>query len=380
MKIASVEPFVWRGWRECVLVRVHTDEGLVGVGEGTCGTRTPSIMGAIQELKQYLVGQDPTCIEHLWQTMYRAPFWRQGAAYVSAVSAIDIALWDILGKVTGLPIYKLLGGPTRRKIKVYTHIHSWSQLDRLDYGKVEAELVGLKQRGFRAFKVPPFEATDHVPSPRVIRNAIDRIAKLRQLIGPECELMLDMHGRLTHTASRIAVQMLEGMDILFVEEPCWPEYPAGLAEVRAATTIPIAAGERVFTKWQWRQVLEQGCVSVAQPDVCRAGGISETRRIAAMCEAYLVPLAPHSPMSAISNLACLHIDAAIANFVIQEMVSRSLGDGLIRQPIRVEDGYAALPAGPGLGAELIPDEEMPCENKTMSVPQFFHEDGSVADW
>ena len=380
MKITKVEPFVWRGWRECVLVRVHTDGGIVGVGEGTCGTRTTSVVGAIEELKRYLIGQDPACIEHLWQTMYRAPFWRQGAAYVSAVSAVDIALWDIFGKAAGLPIYKLLGGPTRRKMRVYTHVKSRRKFNDVEEEEIAAEVSRLRDEGFRAFKIVPFEATHHVPTRRSLTRSVEKVVWLRELIGSECDLVLDFHGRLSHTASNMAIEMLDGVDILFIEEPCWPEYARGLAEVRSRTTIPIAAGERVCTKWEWREVLEQGCLAVAQPDVCRAGGISETRRIAAMCEAYLVSMAPHSPMGAISNVASLHLDAAIPNFLIQEMSSQSLGAGMIRQPIEVRDGYVVLSDRPGLGVDLIPDDEMPCEENPLTVEQYFHEDGSVADW
>ena len=379
MKITEVETFVWRGWRECVLVRIHTDKGIVGIGEGTCGTRTPSVVGAIDEIKHYLVGQDPTCIEHLWQTMYRAPFWRHGDAYMSAVSAVDIALWDIFGKMTGLPVYKLLGGPTRDKIRVYTHIRAWRQFDGVSTDEIQSDIQKLKDMGFRGFKIVPFGPTHHVPTRAAMEKSVEKIKWVREAIGEECDLMLDFQGRLTHTASKMAIEMLEGTDILFIEEPCMPEYARGLAELRQCTSIPIAAGERIRTRWEWRDVLEQGCVAVAQPDICRAGGFSETRRVAALCEAYLVSMATHSPQGAICNMASLHLDAAIPNFLTQEMSYHGLGEGMIQQRIEIQDGYAILSDRPGLGVDLVPDDEMPSNDCPMFVEQLFLEDGSVAD-
>jgi len=356
-----------------LFLKVYTDEGIVGYGEPILEGKARTVETAVKEFFEYLKGEDPMRIEHHWQAMYRWSFYRGGPIIMSAISGIEQALWDILGKYLGQPVYQLLGGPVRDRIKIYAHIGG-----RTPEECAQSALKRVKE-GFRALKMGPFEAMRIVDTPRKIREAAERVKAVREAVGDDIDLGIDCHGRLSPSTAIMAAKALEPYSPMFLEEPCLPENVDTMVTVARSTSIPIATGERLFTRWGFREVLEKQAASILQPDLCHAGGIMECRKIAAMAEVYYAAVAPHNPLGPISLAACLQLDACTPNFLVQEHVT--LGEGYLKKPFKLEDGYVEVPKEPGLGIEL--DEEK-IEEKRYSggwmSPQLFHEDGSVADW
>jgi galactonate dehydratase len=291
----------------------------------------------------------------------------------SALSGIEQALWDILGKWLDVPVYQLLGGHTRDKIRVYGWLHGESYGDYIDSAK-----VGLES-GLTAFKFGLIGQMNIVDSPAVIERNVQRFAAIRETVGSEIEVGIDFHGRVSPATAIQLAKALEPYQPMFIEEPVLPENVDELARVARSTSIPIATGERLFTKWGFREVLEKGAAAILQPDISHAGGILETKKIAAMAECYFGAIAPHCPLGPIALASCLQLDACIPNFLIQEHVTT--GEGYLKKPFQLKDGYIDLPSAPGLGIEL--DDEA-IAAKTYSgdwdAPRFYHADGSVADW
>ncbi len=367
VKITRLETFlVQPRW---LFLKVHTNVGVVGLGEPVVEGRTLTVQTAVKELEPYLIGKDPRNITHHWQAIYRHAFYRGGPILTSALSGVDQALWDIKGKLLGVPVYDLLGGPTRRRIRVYSNIHS------------VAELMAAKARGFTAFKCNP--AKQH-PT-RIIENkaAIDFMLNdfmaLRQAAGPDCDLAIDFHGAVPPPTAKLMIKALEPYQPMFIEEPINCQYTDLMAEIARGTHLPIATGERIFTKWGFREILEKHAATILQPDLCHAGGISEGRNIAGMAEAFYATVAPHNPLGPISLASGLQLDAAIPNFLCQEQ--SSLGDGYLKTPFTVKNGYVDLPTGPGLGIEL---DEVALAKKIghdyKNKDMFDADDGSVVDW
>ena len=321
-------------------LEVHTDAGIVGLGEPIVESRGATVMTAVREAEPYLLGQDPRRVQHHWQAIYRHAFYRGGPVLTSALSGIDQALWDIKGKALGIPVYEFFGGPTRDRVRVYSHARTPQQ--------IKADLA----RGFRAFKTGPFKTRPYRPveSPAVIQQSADDFAALREAAGPEPDIGIDFHGAIPPQAAKVLIKALEPYLPMFIEEPCQAQNHEIMADIARSTHLPIATGERVFTKWGFREVLETGAASILQPDLSHAGGISECRAIAAMAESYYAQIAPHNPLGPIALAAGVQLAASIPNFLCQEQVS--LGEGYLKQPFRVRDGYLDLPAGPGLGIEL----------------------------
>jgi galactonate dehydratase len=367
VKVTKLETFLVKPrW---LFLKIHTDAGVVGLGEPVVEGRALTVATAIQEIAPYLVGKDPRRVAHHWQAIYRHAFYRGGPVLTSALSGVDQALWDIKGKLLGLPIYELLGGPTRDRVRVYAHA-----------GRPEL-VKERKAQGFTAFKCGPAKSRParFVETPEYVANVAEKFAQLREIAGRDSDIGIDFHGRISPATAKLLIKALEPHQPMFVEEPINCQEVKLMAEIARGTHLPIATGERVFTKWGFREVLEEKAAIILQPDLCHAGGITEVRLIAGMAEAFYAGIAPHNPLGPISLAAGVQIAASIPNFVCQEQVS--LGEGYVKQPFTVEKGYLNLPAGPGLGVEL--DEQKMADkigHDWKNAEEYDVDDGSVMDW
>lgn len=382
LAITDVIPHVlFAGRTNLIFVEVRTNAGITGVGEASVEGKTEAVVGAINDLKEYLIGQDPTRIEHLWQTMYRHSFWRGGVIIGSAISGMEQALWDILGKALGVPVYELLGGRVRDRVRLYANGPRGDSPE-----EIADSCQQLVESGWTALKLVPFDAVAGVATQADLRAAHRQLQLIRDRVGPEIDILIDCHGRLSPTSAIQMACALKDFDIFFFEEPVLPEDPAAMAAVAAEIPIPVATGERLFTKWGFRDVLELGAASVLQPDLAHCGGIWEARKIAAAAEVAYVGIAPHNPYSWLLTMASVQLDFAIPNFVIQEF--------LVDHPPEVEGlfaerftwqpgGWVEPPSAPGLGVELDWDAIRTHEQLTYQrtyQPSLWHVDGSVADW
>ncbi len=354
-----------------LFVKVITDEGIVGWGEGL-PDHFRSVAAFVEECKRFLLGQDPFRIEHLWQTLFRGFFWKGGFVHCSAISAIEMALWDIKGKALGVPVYELLGGKVRERIRLYAHIKG----ETLDDLKRSAE--ERVRHGFTAVKFCPVDPARPLEGPSFIRKAVERVKAVRESIGWEVDLLLDFHGRTTPAVALQLAEEVAPFKPFWIEEPCQPLNVEALAEVAHRSPVPVATGERLFTRWQFREVLEKRAASVLQPDPCICGGIFELRKIAAIAEAYYVGIAPHNPYGPLNTAAALQLAACLPNFVIQEHIT--LGEGFLKQPFEQVGGYVVVPQGVGLCAE--PDEAQiaTLSQSFRETPLVHYEDGAVGDW
>ena len=381
MKIVKVETFlVPPRW---LFLRIETDEGIVGWGEPIVEGRAETVAATIGELADHLLGADPSPIEEHWQVLAKGGFYRGGPVLSSALAGIDQALWDIKGKALGVPVHELLGGPVRHKVRVYR----WIAGD--DPAELAEDALRAAESGFDAVKYNPSRQLTHIETAAAVRDIVDRLAALREAVGPSMDIAVDFHGRFSTAMARRVLPLLEPMLPLFVEEPVLPEFSRDLARIADSTAIPIATGERLYNRWDFRDVLSSG-ISVAQPDLSHAGGISEVRRIAAMAEAYDVALAPHCPLGPIALAASLQVDFAIPNFLIQEQslgihynVGNDLLDYLVDPTVyRFANGYIDRPTGPGLGIEV--DEaairEAARTGHRWRNQIWRHPDGSFAEW
>jgi galactonate dehydratase len=368
VRITKLETFkVQPRW---LFLKVHTDAGVIGWGEPIVEGRADTVATAIEELSTYLVGKDPRNVAHHWQAMYRHAFYRGGPVLTSAISGVDQALWDIKGKLLGVPVYELLGGPTRTRVRVYAHVRNNPDV-----------LRQRKAQGFTAFKTGVKDVTQSgvVASPQFIGAAQEAFAALREAGGADVDIGIDFHGAVSPQNAKLLIKAYEPYLPMFIEEPVQCQNVAVMAEIARGTHLPIATGERIFTKWGFREILEQGAATILQPDLCHAGGITECRLIAGIAEAYYAAIAPHNPLGPISLAAGIQLAAAIPNFLCQEQVS--LGDGYLKQPFAVQEGYIDVPTGPGLGIEV--DEAALADklgHEWMNRESYFLPDGSVVDW
>ena len=367
IKITKLETFLVKPrW---LFLKIHTDAGIVGLGEPMTEGRALTCQTAVKEVEAYLVGKDPRQVVHHWQAIYRHAFYRGGPILTSVLSGIDMALWDIKGKALGVPVYELLGGPTRNRVRVYAHARS------------PQEMLKAKERGFTAFKTGPAKQRParQIETQAAVQYAVERFAEQRKALGADIDIAIDFHGAVPPATARLLIKGLEPYQPFFVEEPCQAQNHDVMAEIARGTFLPIATGERVFTKWGFREVLEKKAAVVLQPDMCHAGGITEVRLIAGMAEAYYASVAPHNPLGPISLAAGVQLAASIPNFLIQEQVS--LGEGYIKKPFTVREGYLDLPTGPGLGVELD-DNAMADKigHDWRNAESYDADDGSVVDW
>ena len=379
MKIAKIEQFFPR--QRMRLVKITTDNGIVGWGETTLEGKPKSTWAAVEELAEYFVGKDPLRIEHHWQHVYRSAFFRGGNVLMSALSGIDQALWDIAGKYYDVPAYMLLGGAVRDRIRVYAHWGVHGQTDEA-LAAARARLDMLLAKGYTAFKAGPGGTwRAHEPPARIDAFVKDAYT-MREWVGDEVELCFDFHGKMTPGLAIEVCGQLAGMRPMFVEEPIPQENVDALKEVSDHVPFPIATGERLLSRWEFREVFEKQAVSYIQPDGSHAGGITELKKIANMAEVYYIHIMPHCAIGPVAFSACMQVDAVVPNFLVQEQVDVGLGEGLLVEPWQVVDGHIELPTKPGLGFELIESEV----EKTMEYTEelggelYYENDGSVADW
>ncbi|WP_296972111.1 galactonate dehydratase [Tepidanaerobacter sp. EBM-38] len=382
MKITEINTYLVRP-RWC-FVEIITDEGLVGWGEPVVEGKASTVKACVEEMKPYLIGADPKNIEDIWNMLYRAGFYRGGPIIMSAIAGIDQALWDIKGKFYNAPVYELMGGPCRERIKVY----SWIGGDRpSDVARAAKE---KQDEGFSAIKMNATEELQMIDSYEKIDAVLERVASIREAVGKYFGIAIDFHGRVHKPMAKILAKKLEEFDPMFIEEPVLCEHMEEFKEIARACNIPIATGERLFSKYDFKRLLQVGGVDIIQPDLSHAGGITEVKKIAAMAEAYDVALAPHCPLGPIALSACLQVDATCYNAIIQE---QSIGihynehhDPLdyIKNPedFKFVDGYVAMPKKPGLGVEV--NKELVVEENqnphSWKNPVWRHADGSIAEW
>ncbi|WP_020651710.1 galactonate dehydratase [Massilia niastensis] len=367
-----------------MLLKIETDEGVTGWGEPVIEGRARTVEAAVHELGEYLVGQDPARINDLWQLMYRAGFYRGGAILMSAIAGIDQALWDIKGKVLGVPVYELLGGLVRDRMKTY----SWVGGDRP--ADVIAGMRVLREAGFDTFKMNGTEELGLIDSARKIDQAVARVAEIRSAFGDSVEFGLDFHGRVAAPMAKVLLRELEPYRPLFVEEPVLAEQAGQYRRLADGTPIPLAAGERMYSRFEFKRVFEEGGLAIVQPDLSHAGGITECVKIAAMADAYDVALAPHCPLGPVALASCLHLDFVAHNAVLQEQsmgIHYNQGGELLdyvrnKEDFRITGGYIAPLPKPGLGVEI--DEERVIEASRNAPdwrnPVWRHADGSIAEW
>lgn len=378
MRIRSLQTYVmWGDPRNWVFVKLLTDEGIHGWGEGTLEGKEDTVRAAIHELGQYLIiGQDPSAVEHHWQAMFRHGFWRGGVVLNSALAALDQALWDIRGKAAGLPVYRLLGGPTRERIRLYTHVGIYNPNRMIE--DAQRDLAD----GFTAVKTGAWAGDTALPEHQAIAAFTARVEKLREAVGPDVDIMIDNHGRSRPSVAVRLLQALQPYRLFWFEEPTEPDDLEGLAALRAAgASTDLAAGERLYSKWDFRPLLEKRLVDVIQPDLCHAGGITECKKIAALAEAYYVQVAPHSPQGPVSTAAAAHLALAIPNFQILEYVrSEPWRQRVLKEPWPVVQGHLVVPDRPGLGVDLDEAVIESSPPRPVGVPRgAWYADGSVAD-
>ncbi|WP_020617276.1 galactonate dehydratase [Paenibacillus daejeonensis] len=382
MKIRSLELFkVPPRW---LFLKVTTEDGLVGWGEPVVEGRADTVKAAVEELSEYLIGRDANAIEDLWQVLYRGGFYRGGPILTSAISGIEQALWDIKGKRLGVPVYELLGGRVRDKMRVY----SWIGGDRpADTAMAAREKM---DQGYTAIKMNGTEELHWIDSYDKVEAAVERIAAIREAVGYKLGIGIDFHGRVHKGMAKLLVKELEPFKPMFIEEPVLPENNEALQEIARHTAIPIATGERMYTRWGFKELLQRGYADIIQPDLSHAGGIWETRKIAAMAEAYDVAVAPHCPLGPIALAASLQLDFCTPNAFIQEQslgIHYNEGSDLLdylRDPsiFHYKDGFVDLLTKPGLGIEVDEEKvrEMAAIGHGWKNPVWRHEDGSIAEW
>ncbi|ULU23462.1 galactonate dehydratase [Dyella terrae] len=382
MKITAITTFIvpprW------LFVRVDTDVGISGWGEPIVEGRAHTVAAAVDELSDYLMGKDPRRVEDHWNVMYRAGFYRGGPILMSALAGIDQALWDIKGKQLGVPVHELLGGPVRERIRAY----SWIGGDRpADTARAAKDAVA---RGFTAVKMNATEEMQYVDTHAKVERVLENVQAVRDAVGPDIGLGVDFHGRVHKPMAKVLMRELRPYKLMFIEEPVLSEHLEAIPELAALSPAPIALGERLYSRYDFKRVLDMGGVDIIQPDPSHAGGITETQKIAAMAEAYDVALALHCPLGPIALAANLQLDAVCHNAFIQEQslgihynADNDLLDYVVdRSVFTYHEGYVAIPKGPGLGIEINQAyvDERAIVGHRWRNPVWRHADGSVAEW
>jgi galactonate dehydratase len=367
-----------------LFLKIETDEGIVGWGEPVLEGRAATVAAAVEELSDYVIGKDPRNIEDIWTVLYRAGFYRGGGIHMSALAGIDQALWDIKGKALGVPVHELLGGKVRDKIRVY----SWIGGDRpSDTAKAAKDAV---ERGFTAVKMNGTEELQFIDTWDKVEKCIANVTAVREAVGKNVGIGVDFHGRVHKPMAKVLIKELEPYKLMFIEEPVLSENVSSLLDVMRNTPTPIALGERLFSRWDFKDIIASGAVDIIQPDPSHCGGITEVRKIAAMAEAYDVAVALHCPLGPIALAACLQVDANVYNAFIQEQSlgihynkSNDLLDYIVDPGVfAYNDGMVAIPNGPGLGIEVNEEYviERAQEGARWRNPVWRHTDGSFAEW
>lgn len=385
MKITGQKVFVANVSRtNLVFIKLYTDGGIEGVGEATLEWQTKVVVAALEEAERALVGLDPFDVEHIVETLHRNSYWRTGAVLRSALGGIEAALLDIKGKALGVPVYELLGGRVRDRMKVY----SWVGGDRPS--DIVEDMQRLMEGGFDTFKLNGTEELALLDSPRAVDAAVAKIAGVREALGSRIDFGIDFHGRVSAPMAKPLLKALEPYRPLFVEEPVLAEQAEQYPRLAAHTSIPLAAGERMFSRFEFKRVLAEGGIAILQPDLSHAGGITECHKIAAMAEAHDVAFAPHCPLGPVALAACLQVDFTAYNAVLQEQsmgIHYNRGAELLdyvhnKDDFRIVEGYIHALPKPGLGVEI--DEER-LVHASRNPPDWHnpvwrHKDGTVAEW
>ncbi len=364
---------------------MDTDEGISGWGEPILEGKPNTSIAAVKELERHLIGQDPTQIERLFQQLYRGGFYRGGEIQMSAISGIEQALWDIKGKALGVPVYDLMGGAVRDKIKVY----AWIGGD--DPEKADQDAKKRLEQGFLNLKMNATGPCERIGDYGELDAAVERLARVRAIVGDKIGIAVDFHGRVRKSMAKTLVKLMEPYRPLFYEEPLLPEHLDFLPELARYTSIPLATGERLYGRWAYKQLISQGTIDIVQPDLSHTGGIWEGRKIAAMAEAYDVGVAPHCPLGPLALASSLQLDACTPNFVIQEtslkMQYNESGDILDyvknKDVFDVKEGYIDLPHLPGLGVDIDEEAVVEADKEGFDWTQpnrWSYEDGSIAEW
>jgi galactonate dehydratase len=390
MRIAGIRHRVVNAeMRNWIFVRIETDQpGLYGWGEATLEWKTRAVVGAIEDLEPLLVGRDPRDIEQCVRVMHKHGFWRMGVIGASAISGIEVALWDILGKELGVPVWRLLGGRTRDRVPVYTHLglgDMRSVYETMQAGPLIERGLAVVERGYRALKVVFIPYTHYTAPLRAVDHVAGLMRSLREAVGPDIEIMVDFHGRPASVPAALDyIRAIEPGRPLFVEEPVPPGDPVAMKAVTDRAGCAIAAGERLIGRGEFEPMFRLRAIHIAQPDICHTGGLAEARKIASAAEIAGIGIAPHNPLGPIAGVAALHFDIATPNFVIQEEMSGAVpwyGE-VVRGPIRMADGAWQIPEEPGLGVEV--DEEVadahPFQQEPLHATHAVLLDGTVVDW
>jgi galactonate dehydratase len=389
MKITAIKSVVVNAeMRNWVFVKVETDQaGLAGWGEASLEWKTRAVVGAIEDLALMALGEDPTRIEHLYQKLYRQSFWRVGVIGMSALSGIEQACWDILGKSLNVPVYKLLGGAVRDRVRMYTHLGGGNMkavYESFDPGPVIDLARQVVAQGYTAVKVVCVPYSEPLMNVSYVKKFASVIAKLREAVGDSVDIMIDFHGRTTPAMAVQYINAVAEFSPFFCEEPVPPENVAALAEVKRAVSVPIATGERLVTRHQFREIFEQQACHVIQPDLCHCGGLLEGKKIAAMAETYLMGVAPHNPLGPVANAAALHFALSTPNFLIQEDM---LADvpwrwDVVQHSLETRDGYWLKTESPGLGISVNETEaaKHPFQQEVIHSTNIRAADGAILDW
>lgn len=381
MKITDVK--VYKIKPRWIFIKISTDEGIDGWGEMISGTKTETVYSGAYEMGKRIIGRNPFEIERIWQELHRS-FFRGGPINGTIVSGIEMALWDIKGKYFDVPVYELLGGAARDNIKVY----SWIGGDRPE--DVATEAMDRYNKGFRAVKMNATQELHYIDSFKEVQKAVDRLASIREKLGYEMEVAVDFHGRVHKGMAKVLAKELEPLKPMFLEEVVLPENEEAFSEIGHHVATPLATGERLYSRWAFKNIFKQGAIDIIQPDVALVGGILETKKIAAMAEAYDVAVAPHAPYGPIALAATLQVDACTPNVFIQEQslgIHYNKGFDLLdfvhnKDVFQYKDGFVDLPSKPGLGLELNEEliEDISQEGLIWTNPQWKHYDGTIAEW
>ena len=381
MKISDIK--VYKVKPRWIFVKVLTDEGITGWGEMISGTKTETVVAGAYEMGKKLIGRDPFEIERLWQEMHRS-FFRGGPINGTIISGLEMALWDIKGKALNLPVYELLGGAARDRIRVY----SWIGGDRPS--DVAEQAQARVDKGFTAIKMNATSELHYIDSYNKVKAVVDRVASIRDQVGDQLEIGIDFHGRVHRPMAKVLAHALEPYHPMFLEEVVLPENWDSFDDIAREVSIPLATGERLYTRWDFKNLFRQGAIDIVQPDVALCGGILETRKIAAMAEAFDMAVAPHAPYGPVSLAATLQVDACTPNVFIQEQslgIHYNQGFDLLdfvknKEIFQYKDSYVQLPKGPGLGIDMDEDKikEVAQEGLVWSNPSWKNYDGTIAEW
>ncbi len=379
MKIKDIEAIpVWNGRRNFLFVVVDTDEGIHGVGESGLGGRELAVMGAIEHLKPILMEQDPMRTEHLWQVMFRSGFFPAERVISSAISAIDIALWDIKGKALNLPIYSLLGGKVREKVVAYPHNGGHG----MDIPSLVESCLQSKEEGWKFVRFGLPQDGKILEPAHSVRTAIKQFQAIREALGEDIEICLDVHTRLDLSDSLRLCSELETLRPFFIEDPLRSENPDSFKTLRMRTRVPLAAGEQFSSKWEFRQLIEEEWIDYARTDLCIVGGFTEALKISGWCETHYIKMAVHNPLGPVSSAACLQFNMAVSNFGVQEQPQKpgtSLTDIIPVQPLW-EDGYLKPTDLPGLGIVFDRQAAKKYPYQPFTRPFLSRLDGSFTNW